>query len=109
MRQVLLAGLALGLAATLVTRCAGDDDFCELASGDGLAAGGVKAGRAYADERADYRDRLDRAAESAPGAIADDVDTIRDAMSRARNPSRVSTRQVDEAFADIDDWTAANC
>lgn len=107
-QRLIVAGAALGLVAALVSWLGGDE-FCDVASGDGLSADGVHAGKQYADERRAYEDRLDDASASAPDAISDDVETIENTMDGARDPSAVSSRKVDDAYANVDAWVAANC
>lgn len=107
-KRVVIAGVVLGLAAALMSWLNGDE-FCTVAADDGLSADGIKAGRQYEDEREDFSDRLDDASASAPEAVAEDVEAIEDAMADVRNPSAVSSRKVDEAYANIDTWVAANC
>ncbi len=107
-RRVVIAGLALGLAAAFMTWIGGDE-FCDVAADDGLSAEGIGAGEQYAAEREDYDDRLNDASASAPEAVANDVETIEDAMDDASDPSKVSSRKLDRAYANVDEWTAANC
>ena len=107
-RPVIIAGVALGLAAALMSWIGGDE-FCDVAADDGLSADGIKAGQQYSSEREDFNDRLDDASASAPEEVADDVETIEDAMDDAPDPSKVSSRKVDRAYANIDEWVAANC
>ncbi|MDN5852845.1 MAG: hypothetical protein L0K86_08370 [Actinomycetia bacterium] len=107
-RRVIIAGVALGLAAALMSWLGGDE-FCDVAADDGLSADGIKAGKQYEAEREDYSDRLNDASASAPEAVADDVETIEHAMDDARNPSAVSSRKVDDAYANVDEWVTRNC
>lgn len=107
-RRLIIAGAVLGLAAALMSWINGDE-FCDVAADGGLSADGIKAGQQYEDERKDYSDRLDDASASAPDALGDDVETIENAMDDARNPSAVSSRKVDDAYANIDEWVAQNC
>ncbi|UPK76400.1 hypothetical protein MU582_07130 [Nocardioidaceae bacterium SCSIO 66511] len=109
LRRLIIAGAALGLAAALMSRCAGESEFCPLAVDDGLAADGVKAGPKHQAARTEYRERLEKASSAAPGTLSGDVDLIREKVGGARNPARVSSPQVDDAYAAVDEWVAANC
>lgn len=108
MRRVIIAGAVLGLAAALMSWLNGDE-FCDVAADDGLSADGIRAGQQYEEEREDYSDLLDDASASAPDAVAEDVETIENAMDAARNPSAVSSPKVNDAYAHIDAWVGQNC
>ncbi|MGH3359375.1 MAG: hypothetical protein ACRDO7_11270 [Nocardioidaceae bacterium] len=105
MRRVLGMGVALGLAAALFSRCSGHDEFCDLARDDGLVAARLDT----ADQRQRYRARLDDADASAPGALADDLDVLRDAAAPAGERSALTPRERSGARANIDTWVAENC
>jgi len=107
-RRVVIAGVALGLTAALMSWIGGDE-FCDVAADDGLSADGIKVGEQHAKKREDFDDRLDDASASAPQAVAEDVETIEAAMDDARDPSKVSSQKVARAYSHIDEWTAANC
>lgn len=105
MRRVLGIGVALGLAAALVSRCGTDDEFCDLADGNGLVAG--KAASRH--DRVQYRERLDDAARTAPGSLADEVDALRDAADPPGGAAAARSPKLADERSSVDDWVGENC
>lgn len=98
-------GVALGAAAALMSSLEGDEDFCEVAADDGLAAGDVRTSR----QLGAYEERLEEAAESAPGEIADDVASLRDEVASANRPAALRAMDATDEWKSIDGWVADNC
>lgn len=104
MQRVLGIGVVLGVLAAFVSWLGGDEEeFCDLARGDGLVVGRHQT----PGERKEVRERLDEAAEVAPGRLSHEVDALREAADARRG--RRATPGLADDRARIDAWVDENC
>ena len=93
--------LVVLVVVVALTACGGDDAqaFCDaqidLEELDPQDAAGSEA--------------LDRAVETAPDEIADDVQEVSDALDNLDNPDQIDAEAVQAASERISDWIDENC
>lgn len=105
MQRLVGIGAALGIVAAFVSWLGDDEEFCALSRDDGLVAGRHES----PDERQEYRERLDEAAEVAPAGVADDVEALRDAADARLGAAAVRARSLADERSSVDAWVGENC